>query len=185
MTDIDAARFDELATSVLLRYARQNDWGDIDPATLRPAIVGLQNAIRGMGLPPPGARGELDDFVFDAILREIESAGPLEERWEHPVRQLAKACFYPERGDCCESYCETDKRGRCKRQSLEKGRERISGAHCVDCPHWTESTPEEHTALLEQAWQPGPVTFEEVRELFLPEDYRALRRFIRTLAAAR
>ena len=182
MTDTDAARFGELATAVLLRYARQNGWSEIDPVTLRPAIVGLQNAIRGMGLPPPGASGELDDFVLDAILREVTAAGPLDERWEHPVRQIAKACFYSDRDDCCESYCETDKRGRCKRQTLEKGRERISGAHCVDCPHWTDSSPEEHAALLEQAWQPGPIAFADARDIFLPEDYRALRGFIRDLA---
>ena len=70
-------------------------------------------------------------------------------------------------------------------QELARARGRVSGAHCVDCPHWVALTPEQHGRFLARAWQPaGAAEFAAHREVFLPEDFRALRRFLHALARA-
>jgi hypothetical protein len=104
---------------------------------------------------------------------------------EAPARQLVKACFYPEFKTCRDSFREVSPDGTCRRQELARALKRVSGAHCVDCPHWVALTPEQHGRFLARAWQPaGAADFAAHRDVFLPEDFRALRRFLHALARA-
>jgi hypothetical protein len=46
-------------------------------------------------------------------------------------------------------------------------------------------TPEQHGRLLARAWQPaGAAELAAHRDVFLPEDFRALRRYLHALARA-
>jgi hypothetical protein len=99
-----------------------------------------------------------------------------------PVRQLVKACFQPEFRRCRESYREVGADGTCRRQQLGKALGRVSGAHCVDCPYWLDLEPEPHAKFLAKQWRAGAEEFAAHREVFLPEDFRALRRCVRAMA---
>ncbi len=95
-----------------------------------------------------------------------------------PARQLLKACLNPEFRQCRDSYREVVD-GVCRRQELARTRGRLSGAHCVDCPYWVALRPEQHAALLAREWLAGDLEeFAAHHEIFLPEDFRALRVFL-------
>jgi hypothetical protein len=94
------------------------------------------------------------------------------------ARQLVKACFYPEFKVCRDSFREVTRDGVCRRQQLERVRSRISGTHCVDCPHWIALPPEGHQDYLRSEWHGSPEMFDAHRSVFLPEDFRALRRWL-------
>ena len=64
-------------------------------------------------------------------------------------------------------------------------RRRVSGAHCVDCPYWVTLTAEQHEVFLAENWHAGPGEFAKDRDVFLPEDFRALRRWVRGQARIR
>jgi hypothetical protein len=98
------------------------------------------------------------------------------------LRQVVKACFHPEFTICRESYRECSADGTCRRQELARARRRVSGAHCVDCPHWIALAAPAHAALLREAWRGDPREFLAAREVFLPEDFRALRRWLHAAA---
>jgi hypothetical protein len=99
------------------------------------------------------------------------------------ARQLVKACFYPEFKVCRDSFREVARDGACRRQQLARVRGRISGTHCVDCPHWVALEPAEHVRFVTAEWRMDPADFTAHREVFLPEDFRELRRWL--YAAAR
>lgn len=94
------------------------------------------------------------------------------------ARQLVKACFYPEFKVCRDSFRELTRDGACRRQELGRARNRLSGSHCVDCPHWVALTPDEHAGYLVQEWRGNPEEFTANCGIFLPEDFRALRRWL-------
>ncbi len=91
------------------------------------------------------------------------------------AKQLIKACFQPAPANCRDSYIETDGTGRCRRQERAYDLARISGAHCVDCPHWAELTQTAHVAWLGKRWHAGSLELEAHCGVFLPEDFRSLR----------
>jgi hypothetical protein len=72
--------------------------------------------------------------------------------------------------------------GSCRRQELERVRGRISGTHCVDCPHWVALEPAEHATYLKGEWRADPALLHEHGDLFLPEDFRELRRWLHRAA---
>jgi hypothetical protein len=98
------------------------------------------------------------------------------------ARQIVKACFYPEFKVCRDSFREVARDGACRRQQLERVRGRISGTHCVDCPHWVALEPAEHVRFVTAEWRGDPAGFTAHREIFLPEDFRALRRWLHAAA---
>jgi hypothetical protein len=52
----------------------------------------------------------------------------------------------------------------------------------VDCPHWVGLDAAKNLALMERAWVEGPIAaFYEHRDIFLPEDFRALRVWARNV----
>ena len=97
-----------------------------------------------------------------------------------PARQLVKACLQGDFKTCRDSFREVSPDVSCRRQDLTRVRERISGTHCVDCPYWLSLTPVQHARFLTCEWRSGaPEEFVAQQAIFLPEDYRALRRFVR------
>ena len=98
------------------------------------------------------------------------------------VRQLIKACLHPVFTQCRDSYRERSADGRCRRQERERTRLRVSGAPCVDCPYWTAFTAVEHGRLLDAGWVGDPAAWRAEADLYLPEDFRALRSWVRRRA---
>jgi hypothetical protein len=90
------------------------------------------------------------------------------------AKQLIKACFQPEPTTCRLSYRQQDASGRCRRQEEAYDQARISGAHCIDCPHWSRERSE-HAAWLAGEWHTGAAALSAGIEIYLPEDFRALR----------
>jgi hypothetical protein len=101
------------------------------------------------------------------------------------AKQLVKACFYPEFKVCRDSWREVAADGACRRQELARVRSRVSGAHCVDCPHWVALAPSVHEKLLAGEWKSGAADFRANRGEFLPEDFRALRQWLHARARVR
>ncbi len=122
--------------------------------------------------------GELSTDDIEALVRMVAArcpSGVLPKDLLVPVRQLLKACLQRSPVRCRDSYREVAG-GTCRRQVLDRTGGRISGAHCVDCPHWNELSADEHAGLLERSWVEGTADhFRNHRDVFLPEDFRSLR----------
>lgn len=91
------------------------------------------------------------------------------------AKQLLKTCFQPAPAICRDSYRECDASGHCRRQERVYDLARISGAHCVDCPHWEGRDAQAHEAWLGVQWMAGANELATHRAVYLPEDFRALR----------
>jgi hypothetical protein len=141
------------------------------------------------GLPRPlrpaerGTPGEMSDAECAPLVARVlgEAQDPL---LKTVVRQLVKACLYPEFKTCRDSFREVSPDGSCRRQELGRVLGRVSGAHCVDCPYWVALTPEQHEKFLGREWRAGAAEFAAQHAVFLPEDFRALRRWLHARARA-
>jgi hypothetical protein len=180
-----AAEFTGLVSACLRRFLAQNERPEL-PAALLTVLAGrFWQVVRRESASPGAASPEWREIPaarIEAMAGELldDSLTP-EARADLavPVRQLLKACLQLEPVRCRESYREVVG-GSCRRQDLARARGRISGTHCVDCPHWTALDPDRHAALLERSWVEGPETrLRDHRGVFLPEDFRALRRWAR------
>ena len=139
------------------------------------------------GLPQPLAPDELgapggmaEEECAPLIARVIEGL-------HNPVladaaRQLVKACFYPELKVCRDSFREVARDGACRRQQLDRARKRISGSHCVDCPHWVALEKSEHLKFLRSEWRGVPDELAAQPDIFLPDDFRQLRLWLHAAA---
>ena len=174
--------------AILTRYFRQNAWPAPDPSELADVSARLLELLQARGLPPPliegetGAPGEMTAAEVAPLVDQVLGDAGSRERWLEPVRQLVKSCFHREFTTCRESYREKSPDGLCRRQQLERVRRRTSGSHCVDCPYWTSLDATAHAALLRASWCEEEATFDANREVFLPEDFRALRRWLHAAA---
>jgi len=177
--------FVELVGAMLARYCRQNRLPPL-PDSERNAIgarLWVMISVRGIPLRIPegesNSRPEMKaDEVAPLVATILENCSRADDL-AVPVRQLIKACFQAERSQCRESYKETRSDGQCRRQQLERVRSRVSGTHCVDCPYWNELNPDAHERFLVEAWCGNPEEFTANREVFLPEDFRELRGWLR------
>ncbi len=185
----DPARpFADLVRPVLERALRQS--GHAVPTAVQALLVERLWALvaaRGVPLPlPPGEKGEPGEMPAAVVAPLIEQlvegfASADHEALAAPARQLVKACFQGDFKTCRDSYRELLSDGSCRRQELTRANERISGSHCVDCPYWLSLTPMQHERLLSKAWRGDAAALVAHRDVFLPEDFRALRLFIRTV----
>jgi hypothetical protein len=167
LVPVPALEFEEVVVTLLDRFQRQQDRPLADPTVLRAVAARLGELVRSA--PPPGDPGTV----------AAQIAGPgLDPGLADAVTQLVKAVTYPRLDVCRESYQEPGPDGSCRRQQAAQARRRISGTHCVDCPHWLAFGPVEHAAWLRAAWRSDPAEFDAAREIFLPEDFRALRRLL-------
>jgi hypothetical protein len=180
--DEPAAQFRGLVEAIVRRYCVQN--GEAWPAAeVTEFAAGLWTLIESRGLPRPlapdelGAPGEMKEAEYAPLVARTLPAGapPL---LAEAARQLVKACFYPEFKTCRDSFCATAGDGTCRRQELGRVRKRVSGTHCVDCPHWVALAPAEHVEFLQRHWRADSSALCAEREVFLPEDFRALRRWL-------
>ena len=185
--DDGAEEFSQLISAVLRRFFAQN--AKPPPADAAGAAFGarLWALVAARGLPRPlaaherGAPGEMTDDECAPLVAQV-LGGADDSLLATAARQLVKACLYPEFKTCRDSFREVAADGTCRRQELARVRGRVSGAHCVDCPHWVALTPAQHEKFLAREWQAGAGNFAANRGVFLPEDFRALRRWLHARA---
>ena len=185
---MDASEFTGLSSLTLDRYLLHNDRPPLAAADRVPLLDRLWALIESRGLPPPLARGdrgtprEMAAAEADAAVQALLAGCPRATELAAPVRQLVKACFQPEFRACRGSYRAMASDGSCRRQQLAHARQRLSGTHCVDCPYWTALGPAAHERLLAGQWLAAREEFVAHRDVFLPEDFRALRTAVRSHA---
>jgi hypothetical protein len=182
-----AQTFTKLVMAVLTRFFNQTGRPLPAAAVLTEFAHRLWALVEERGLPAPLAPGEQGEpgemsatEVAPLIARLVAGLNANEAAaLAVPARQLVKGCFNPRFKVCRESFREVSADGSCRRQELGKVRERLSGSHCVDCPYWLELTPEQHGRFLARCWRAGdPAELTANREIYLPEDFRALRVFL-------
>jgi hypothetical protein len=162
-----SGEFEDVVAGLLERFQRQQGHPSADPAVWR-AIAARLGALARAAVP-----------AGDLAATAAQVAGPgADSGLAEAVTQLVKAVTYPRLDVCRESYRETAADGTCRRQLAAPARRRISGTHCVDCPHWLAFGAEEHAAWLRAAWRSDPAEFDAARPVFLPEDFRVLRRLL-------
>lgn len=182
------AWFEHLVTDVIVRVLGQDGGPVLSASSREPCVRALWDAAEAIGWPTPlptGAEcpaGETPGAVLEPYVLALAARVPDEAeraRVLPVVRQLLKACVYPEFTACRDSYRATTPEGRCARQQRGVAAARISGSPCVDCPYFVALTEGEHQALLLAAWRGGSVdAFHREPCVFLPNDFRALRRFL-------
>ena len=187
--DAAATEFSRLVTAVLRRFFAQNGCAELAVAEAAAVSGRLWALVRERGLPRAlrdgecGVSGGMSEEVCAPLVARV-LAGANDDLLAKTVTQLVKTCFYPEFTVCRDSFREVAKDGSCKRQELARVRQRVSGTHCVDCPHWVALTPAGHGELLQREWRGEPGILEENCGVFLPEDFRALRRWLHARARA-
>ncbi len=171
------AEFGEIVGAIMTRFFGQNG----RPPPVREASVAMATRlvalVRKRGFPGVALTEAEVAALTDRVLGE--AAEPL---WAEAVKQLVKACCYPPLAGCRDSFREVTREGVCRRQQLERVRGRISGTHCVDCPHWTSLEAGRHAEFLAAEWRMEPAVLTAHREVFLPEDFRALRQWLQAAA---
>lgn len=183
----EAGEFCSGVETLLERFFRQNNRVPPPAPALGDFAARLYALVVERGLPPPLAPAELGraggmsetetaPLVARVLARETD---PL---LAEGARQLVKACFYPEFKICRDSFREVSADGVCRRQQLTRVRGRVSGVHCVDCPHWVSLAAGPHAEFLASQWQGDVAVFRAQRDVFLPEDYRVLRRWLQAAA---
>jgi hypothetical protein len=187
----ETEEFSRRAGAVLARFFRQN--GHAWPAGVDAATIGTRvwAAVTAHGLPPAlrpgdcGVPGGMSEEECAPLVAQVlgGDADATDALLVQAVKQLVKACLYPEFTVCRDSFREPTKDGGCRRQELERVRGRISGAHCVDCPYFVALPPAEHAEFLAREWRVGGAeALAAQREIFLPEDFRALRQWLHARA---
>ena len=175
-----AGEFSRLVDTVVVRFFAQNAKSPPPAAELEALSARLWSLIAERGLPRPlvpEEAGEPEEPCESEYAPLVARAvgGTSDPLLATAARQLVKTCFYPEIKKCRDSFRAVAPDGSCRRQELGRVVGRVSGAHCVDCPHWVELTPTQHAEFLEREWRAGGAEFAAHREVFLPEDFRALR----------
>lgn len=186
------AAFAGLARAVIVRFLSQNgaalpEDGGIDRLTRTLWRIveerGPRAPVAGCGAPIPEMGASEVEPLVERLLSGI---GPRTAALETAARQLVKGCLQPEFADCRQTYRQAGAGGVCRRQQLSRALERVCGSHCVDCPFWTSLDGDAHRKLLRDAFGPERAAlFDGHPSVFLPPDYRALRRFVGEWAARR
>ncbi len=185
--DDEEGKFPELVAAVLARFFAQN--ARMAPADTVGWALGarLEALVAARGWPRAlrdderGAPGGMPaEECATMVARVLDGAN--DELLVTAVKQLVKACGHPEFRNCRDSFREVAPDGMCRRQQVERARGRISGSHCVDCPHWVGLAPAAHREFLAGEWRGEPAELAANRDIFLPEDFRALQQWLRAAA---
>lgn len=177
----------DLVGAVVRRWLQQHGRPSPDPAIVAGLATRLRELIDERGLPPAlpagecGAPGGMSEAECSPLVLRVAGT-QAEPLLVEAIRQLVKACFHPEFSNCRDSFRQVSPDGSCRRQDLSRVRSRLSGAHCIDCPHWIRFGPAEHADFLTAQWHEGATAFLAHRDIFLPEDFRDLRRWLWTRA---
>lgn len=167
----------------MTRYFAQN--GRLPPPAEETASFAarLAGVVSERGVPrplaegDPGSPGSLPEAECAPLVARV-LGGATDPLLANAARQLVKACFHPEFTVCRDSFREVAGDGTCRRQELARVTGRVSGTHCVDCPYWVAFSADLHERFLTSEWRAGASEFARHREVFLPEDFRALRRWL-------
>ncbi len=173
--------FAQFVAAAMRRMLEQTGLPPAAPAELAriAEVLAAIGAEAGARWRAQGPGAELPDSLVKEWTGRVREAAPgreAEAGFAALVRQLIKGCFQPEPAQCRLSYRELDRMGRCRRQTPDYVRARLSGAHCVDCPHWALA-PDEHRQWLADQWHGGVAAFDAHAAMFLPEDFRRLRTY--------
>lgn len=172
--------FPRLVGAVLARFFAQNARAPLPAAESAALGARLWTLVTERGLPRPlgpeeiGVPGGMSEDECAPLVARV-LGGSDDPLLAKAARQLVKACFYPEFKVCRDSFREVAADGGCRRQELKRVLERVSGTHCVDCPHWVALDAVAHKSFLAVEWKTGAAEFARHRDVFLPEDFRALR----------
>jgi hypothetical protein len=184
---IDRGAFVTQIIGILQRFLAQNGAIVPDEVVLEGVAERLFRLLIERGLPRPLNSGELgepggmaDEECATLVARVVENTA--DPSLIDAMRQLVKACFYPEFKTCRNSFKEVGPDGRCRRQELARVLRRVSGTHCVDCPHWVALTPPQHERFLARQWRAGEKEFTANQAVYLPEDFRRFRRWLHATA---
>lgn len=175
---------------LIKRFVAQNGGPNIADAVLDRIAENVWAIVRRRGLPHPlapheqGAPGGMAEDECSALVSEALTGATEYPLVRDAVRQILKACTHPEFKTCRDTFRELSTDGSCRRQELARVLQRVSGTHCVDCPYYISLDAERHAAFLRRNWRAGPEAFEAHRAIFLPEDFRAFRRWIHAAARA-
>jgi hypothetical protein len=181
--DAVADQFVRIAGQVLARFFVQNGRAALPEAAVTAVAERLRALVGERGLPRPltvserGEPGEMSEEEVAPLVAQV-LGGEKDPLLATAVKQLVKACFYPEFKTCRDSFREVTAEGKCRRQELERVRGRVSGSHCIDCPYWVTLSPTAHEKYLAEEWRTGAAEFAANRPVFLPEDFRQLRRWL-------
>jgi hypothetical protein len=182
-----AREFEQRVAAVIGRFFAQNESAAPSAAELGRFAAQLRQLVVERGLPRPlgddecGAPGGMAEEECAPLVARVVD-GLTHPLFADAARQLVKACFYPEFKICRDSFREVARDGSCRRQELARVRGRISGTHCVDCPHWVAFPTDDHERFLRREWHGDTTLFAEYRHVFLPEDFRELRRWLHAAA---
>lgn len=179
--------FVEIGLDISRRFFAQQSILPPGDAYIRSLWDGLWNTILAEGLPVPlagNAIGEprtLDDAYLFALAEKTLQRLP-RHRTEDTLRtlcvQVLIATLSPEFKACRQSYQNLDASGACPRHSADHCRDRVSGSHCEDCPFFVALSQDQHRKLLGRSFGPSnQAAWTAQADLFLPEDFRALRIF--------
>lgn len=181
------AVFRQIGLELSLRYFRQIAVAAPGPAYLASLWARIWTISHREGLPAPlapneiGVPGGLDADFLELLTEDALSELPVHRAADHLrvlCMQVFTALLSPEFRACRQSYQEADSPGICARQDPDHCRDRVSGSHCEDCPFFVALSVEQHRKLLERAFTAERrATWESFRDVFLPEDFRALRVF--------
>lgn len=183
----DGAEFERIMAAVVVRFFAQQARAQPSGADVWQFAAQLGALVAERGLPRPlaagesGAPGGMSEAECAPLVARVV-AGLDASAWSEVARQLVKACFYPEFTVCRDSFREVGRDGACRRQELERARGRVSGAHCVDCPHWLALAPAKHGEFIAAEWHGDAAVLAAHREVFLPEDFRVLRVWLHAAA---
>src|SRR5687767_9526532 len=167
----EPAEFERLVSAVIVRLCAQLS-RPTPVAQLPRFAVQLRRLLAERGLPRPlrddenGAPGGMSEEEIAPLVASV-MAGLDDPVLGDAARQLVKACWYPEFRVCRDSFREVSRDGSCRRQELARVRGRVSGAHCVDCPHWVALAPAEHADFLGREWRRDPAELAMNRSTFL------------------
>lgn len=169
--------FHPLVAAVLHRFYAQNHRAPLTSADVAAFAARLWQLIEERH-PLHPSDGELSIADAQTCTARV-LAGSSDDLLAVAARQLVKTCLQPSPAACRNSFRAVGGDGHCRRQDQARAQMRVSGSHCVDCPYWLELDAEDHAIFLAQNWQSGDESeFTSHRDLFLPEDYRALRRAV-------
>lgn len=181
-----AAVFVGLGSEITRRYFTQVEVPPPGDAFVEHLWRATWEIIHREQLPQPLAARDIgeprrlgDDYLFtltDQILAQLPR-----HRAEDTLRalcvQILVGLLSPEFRACRQSYQTVGPDGKCARLEIAHCRDRVSGAHCEDCPFFVALSAAQHGKLLARAYamMGGAAPFRP--DLFLPEDFRALRVF--------
>lgn len=186
--ECEAVAFAALVKPIAERFCNQNNLPPLEEYTLDEFSQALWDIAQETGMAaalPKGEKGEpkcLEPDEQTELMTEILDRVDTEEgQFEiaHMGKYFLAAMVQPEFSNCRLSYCKANEEGKYPRQDLAYCKKRISGSHCVDCPLFIQTEPENHPQILQMQWKAmDDSDLHDNLGVFIPEDFRQFRYFL-------